>query len=201
MKAKRLLSPVIMLLLATLIMAVIPTEAEGAVYGDTLRLHIPANSDTEADQKIKLEIRDKILGKYSADLSRFSSANEAAEELSKFTEEVESDVCLWLSEGGFDYGCTVTVCEEWFDTREYDGITLPAGEYRALKVTLGEGCGQNWWCVMYPPMCLGVATSTPQVIPEYSDAEYRLVKSGRYSVRFKILEIISECCREVSKKG
>ena len=201
MKQKRILTPVLLLLMATLIIAALPTEAEGAVYGDTLRLHIPANSDSDTDQQIKLKIRDNILEKYSVELSRFASADEAADELLRFTDEVERDVCLWLSEAGFDYGCAVTVCEEWFDRRDYEDVTLPAGSYRALKVTLGEGRGQNWWCVMYPPMCIGVATSSGGGIPEYSDAEYKLIKSGKYTVKFKILEISSECCREVSEKG
>ena len=122
-----------------------------------------------------------------------SSLYEAADELIGFTAAVKEDVDGWLLAAGFDYTSTVTVTEEWFDTREYDGLTLPAGSYRALKITLGEGRGRNWWCVMYPPMCLGIATDTGKVLPEYSDAEYRLIKSGKYSVKFKLLEIISDC--------
>ena len=191
-----------MLLLATLIMAAIPTEAEGAVYEDTVRLHIPANSDSDADQKIKLEIRDRILGKYSDGLSGFSSAKEAAEELQGITEEIKQDVDLWLLEAGFDYGCTVTITEEWFDTRDYGDASLPCGNYTALKIVLGEGKGKNWWCVMFPPMCLGIATSGGgDILTGYNDEEYRLIKSGKYSVKFKLLEILSECCAEVSKNG
>lgn len=196
-KRNRFLGAVLIMLAATLMLAVMPTEAEAAIYEDTVRLHIRAESDGEYDQAIKLEIRDRVLAEYGDALSVCTSGEGAMGELSDMTDEIEKSVELWLSELGADYGASVRVGTEWFDTREYEEFTLPKGYYDALIIELGSGDGQNWWCVMYPPMCLDMATSDTL----YTDEETRLIASGKYNVKFKLLELVSEVAENLRKNG
>lgn len=184
-----------MLLGAALVLALMPTEKDAAIYEDTLRLHILANSDEKEDQAVKYEIRDKILEKYGARLKSTDGICDAKEKISSLTYDIERDVCGWLSETGYHYGCEVTLDVEWYDTREYESFTLPRGYYTSLCVRLGEGKGQNWWCVMYPPLCLDIATENAPVddaVVGYTDEEYSLITEDGYRVKLKILEIFSD---------
>ena len=198
-----LLSAALMLLLSTLLIAVMPTEREGAIYGDTVRLHILANSDGDSDQQIKLEIRDRLLAEYGTGLSAQTDREAAEERLSELLPEIESSVSLWLAELGVDYGCRAELGTEWYETREYGELTLPRGYYTSLRIMLGEGEGRNWWCVMFPPMCLGIATETApgdDALIQYTKEEYRLISEGGYSVKFKLLELAADALRQLSKK-
>ena len=195
---KSIVFPALSILLATLIFAVMPTEAEGAVYEDTVRLHILANSDSEEDQALKLLIRDEILCEFSDELSKCDSADGARTSLATRIPEIEEFVCQRLRELGYDYACRVTLTEEWYDTRVYEDFTLPKGKYTSLRVIIGEGDGQNWWCVMYPPLCLDIATENApadDAVKKYSDEEFRLVSKKGYNVKFKILEVVSSAFR------
>ncbi len=189
-RKKNFLSGTFALLLAAIMLAALPTEAEAEIYDDTLRLHILANSDSEEDQELKIKIRDKILIKYGSELRayEFDEAITKAEEL---LFEIEKDVNLWLNEFDAEYHAKATFTEEWYDTRVYEGFSLPAGRYMSLRVILGEGCGKNWWCVMYPPLCMDIATErapTDDGIIDYSKEEVNLIKGGKYNIKFKLLE-------------
>ena len=183
---KNLLFSALMILASVLFIAVMPTEAEGAIYEDTVRLHILANSDTEEDQKLKLALRDAILEEFAEELSVFESASEASDRLRGRLSLIESFASDKIKALGYSYPVSVTLSEEWYDTREYENFTLPKGNYLSLKIKLGEAEGKNWWCVMFPPLCLDVATESGA----YTKEEDILI-TQRYSVRFKILEIIS----------
>lgn len=187
---KKILLPIFTILIATLIIALLPTEAEAGIYEDTIRIHILANSDSEADQKIKLSVRDRLLSEYSDIFSGSTDIRDAEATLRQSLSEIEKSVSEWV----FEYGYTATAKleVEWFDTRDYDSFSLPAGYYLSLIIRLGEAEGKNWWCVMYPPMCLDAATESAA----YTPAENNLI-IGKYSVKFKILELIS---KTVSKK-
>jgi len=187
---KKILTPTVMILLCTLFIAIMPTEAEGSIYGDTVRLHILANSDSKADQAVKLILRDAILEKYGKRLSVFEGVDRAKEDLSEFLPEIKSFSDKVLSDIGYPAECTVTLTEEWYDTREYESFTLPCGYYTSLRILIGEGAGQNWWCVMFPPLCLDVATSESKYTPEEE-----ILISKKYNVKFKILELVSEIAR------
>ena len=189
---RKLFDSAICLLLATLLLAVFPTECEGAIYRDTIRLHVLASSDTEADQTVKYEIRDRLLATYGERLSG-SERTVAEEEIRALLPEISEAVNGWLTELGMPYSATVTLTEEWYETREYESFTLPSGRYTSLRVILGEGEGKNWWCVMYPPLCLDMATgaSADDAILGYTDEEIRLITRGGYRVKFKLLEAIS----------
>lgn len=188
---KNLLFPLLSLLLATIVIAVIPTESEGAIYEDTVRLHILANSDSEEDQELKLYLRDEILKEYSKRLSTFESVEAAKENLSGKLREIEEFAEEKIRDAGYSYTVTAELCEEWFDTRDYGDVSLPCGEYSSLIIRIGEGEGQNWWCVMFPPMCLDAATADVS----YTEPEMLLI-SKKYSVKFKMLELVSEISRK-----
>lgn len=200
-KTTDFLLTVVILLAVTMITTLMPTEKDAAIYEDTLRLHILANSDKDDDQRLKYEIRDKLLGKYGKSLSVSGTPEEAKEEISAITDDIKNDVDLWIHEAGYEYESNVSLGIEWYDTREYDDFTLPKGYYTSLQVKLGDAEGKNWWCVMYPPLCLDVATENApgdDAIISYSDEEYSLITNDGYNVKFKLLEVFSEA---FSKNG
>ena len=184
----------ITLLIVTMVIGAMPTDAEGEIYDDTLRLHILANSDQSEDQKLKLEIRDRILLKYGKMLKGGKSITEAKESVEQLLPEIEGDARVWIGELGYNYDVKASLSVEWYETREYEDFTLPAGYYSSLRIIIGEGKGQNWWCVMYPPLCMEMASeSAPRDdgVIDYSKEEIRLITSGKYQVKFKILEELS----------
>ncbi len=158
-----------------------------AVRQETLRLHIIANSDSAEDQALKLLIRDRILEKYGAILGRsksLQSAIESAEALSGRITETAEEVALGQ---GYDYKVNVQITHMYFPTRVYEqGVTLPAGHYNALRVVIGEGVGKNWWCVMYPPLCIPAATAG-----EASELEDRIKNLNEYHFvpKFAVVEL------------
>ncbi len=176
-----------MLCIATMFIAAIPTDAEYKIYEDTVRLHILANSDSEADQELKLALRDAVLLEYGEELSALESREAAVERLSARLPEIKSFSDEKLRELGADYKTEVTLSEEWYDTREYESFTLPCGYYTSLRIMIGNAEGKNWWCVMFPPLCLDAAISDKV----YTKEEEFLI-TRKYNVKFKILELISE---------
>ena len=172
-----------MLLTATLLLAVLPTDAEAKIYEDTVRLHILAASDSYDDQALKLSLKDKILERYGTVLKEAGSRCEAERITKDLLSDIKKSAEEWIKDSGYDYTVSVTLTDEWYDTREYESFTLPKGYYTSLQIIIGKGEGKNWWCVMFPPLCLDAATSTT-----YSEEESLLI-TKRYSVKFKILEI------------
>lgn len=191
----KLITNTLIVLCVTLIIALIPTEKEADIYQDTVRLHILANSNGKEDQELKLIIRDKLLAKYGKKLSNSKSTSEAVENINYLREDIENDVNAWIDECGKKYTSEVRLSEEWYDTREYEDFTLPCGYYTSLQVLLGNAEGKNWWCVMYPPLCLDLATEdapNDDAVINYTKEETRLISKNGYNIRFKLLELISE---------
>lgn len=190
-KMRGMLEGITAILLAAVMMAAIPTEAEAKIYEDTVRLHILANSDEKDDQQVKIYIRNRLLSVYGATLSQAKSAQEAREKMQKILPNMERDASAWLAEAGFSYGARVTLTDEWFDRREYADAVFPEGRYASLLVTLGDGEGKNWWCVMFPPLCLDM--SLGDTLP-YSGEEQALI-GGKYRVKLKTLELAAQIFR------
>ena len=194
---KNILLPSLAILAATLLLAVMPTEADAAIYTDTIRLHVLANSDSEEDQKTKLAVRDDLLLTYAEVLGASRSMEEAEETVRSLLPAMREHVNGFLAARGADYGAEITFSVEWYDTRVYESFTLPSGYYPSLRVLLGRADGKNWWCVMFPPLCLDMATEDAPAddgLGAYSESERRLI-SGDYQVRFKLLEVISGAFR------
>lgn len=123
--------------------------AQARQSGDILRLHIVAHSDSEADQRQKLAVRDAILAEYGADLQNCTGKQQAADLFAKDPARLARTVrTAWAGDYRMEVGTFA------FPTRWYGGECLPAGDYFALRLVLGQGAGQNWWCVLYPPLCV-----------------------------------------------
>lgn len=198
---KSIVEYALILLVATMMLALFPTDAEAEIYEDTIRLHILANSDSNEDQKLKLEIRDRLLTEYGEMLNASGSIAEAEHTANDLLPIIKSEAESWISELGYSYGVRVTLTQEWYETREYEDFSLPAGYYTSLRVIIGEGEGKNWWCVMYPPLCMDIATEEAPAddgLIDYSKEELWLIKSDTYNVKFKILEDLS---RVFAKNG
>ena len=153
------------------------------IQHSVLRLHIPANSDSDADQQTKLALRDYILNTYGAQLSADGDIAVAKEHISAMLPQIENDCNRFLSERGADYSAQATLVNMYFTTRQYENVTLPAGYYDALRITLGSGEGQNWWCIMFPPLCIPVAAE-PLCDEELSAFE----GAEKIEVRFAVYE-------------
>ncbi len=162
-----------------------------------VRLHVVANSNSQQDQDLKLKVRDRILEDASHILGTSSSANDAlytAKANSGLIQEIAEDE---IRNSGFDYPVKVSVGEYPFPTKVYGDIALPSGKYNAVKVEIGEAAGENWWCVMYPPLCFtdGVVANDSmkkQLENNLSPADYTLITqtdSVPVEVRFRIVEI------------
>ena len=158
------------------------------VCNEVLRLHIPANSNSVEDQKIKLELRDYLLSDEFGECESLNSAEElATEKLS----EIEHKCTEFLSQRGFDYGAKAELVSMYFTTREYDRLILPAGKYKAIRVTLGKGEGENWWCVIFPQLCLPAVSEKPQQQNSTSDEVLETFgKPQRVTVKFALYELL-----------
>ena len=200
LKIGRIFVILILLSLFILISAISYVDAVSNNIADSVfRLHVIANSDSKEDQELKLKVRDELLS-YMNIISKDSTnkqetmkiAKEHKEEFKKIAEKV-------IEENGYNYTVNVQVGKADFPTKYYGDITLPAGTYDALKVQIGDAKGQNWWCVMFPPLCF-VDVSTG-IVPENSkqelkqsldDEEYDLISKtddNEISFKFKIVEL------------
>lgn len=156
------------------------------------RLHILANSDSEEDQSLKLKVRDAVLEENSYIFENCKSAEEAAAEARKHMDEIKASAEKVLEENGAGYGAECGVAKMRFDDRVYGDLTVPAGEYLALRVTLGEAEGKNWWCVMFPPLCLP-AVSGEAAEEAFSPEELDILENREsYECRFYFLELLEK---------
>lgn len=163
--------------------------AHGEIAGQMIRLHVLAVSDSETEQAVKLTVRDAVLAELRPRLSGCAGKDEAAAVLSDALPAVEAAAVS--AAGGRDV--TVTLSEEYYPTRNYDGFSLPAGRYTSLRVVLGEGKGHNWWCVVYPPLCVTAAEANQQAIETLSaDTAQIITESDGYVLKFKLLELWGE---------
>ena len=174
------------------------------IRNDTIRLHVIANSDSDEDQELKLKVRDAVLSA-GHDIFDGSVTKENAEEkITAELNELEKAANDTIRKNGKYYTAQAMLVTEYFDTRTYnDSVTLPAGKYLALKIVLGDGGGKNWWCVMFPSLCLPAAEKTDiQAIKNvYSEKEENIVTgSEKYEYRFKIIEFIEKMRNKVDNR-
>mgnify|MGYP002688988565 FL=1 len=164
-------------------------ETSENISDQVFRLHILANSDSAEDQQLKLKVRDEILKKGETVFASSNSLEETIELCKNNIALFQQTAEQCLKDNGSDYEVKVYVDKEYFNTREYDEITLPSGIYNALKIEIGQGKGHNWWCVMFPAICLSSVTDD-ELNKYLSEDEQKLVNSdSKYEVRFKIVEI------------
>ena len=191
---KKMLYGIVSLLFAALLMAAMPTDADAEIYYDTLRLHILAASDSDEDQALKIAVRDAVLAEYGEILSDYEGLDSVLEKSRELLPEIEATALTCIREAGFCYTVSAELTVEEYDTRDYGDVSLPRGRYNSLVIVIDGGLGRNWWCVMYPPMCLDMALDGPadDWVSNYTDAELSLISGGRYRVKFKLLELVSD---------
>ncbi|MBQ6379974.1 MAG: stage II sporulation protein R [Clostridia bacterium] len=156
---------------------------------DVLRLHILANSDAPSDQALKLKVRDAVLREGGAIFEGVETINQAKKKASENLDVIRNIAIKELRANNCFDSVEVKLSKAFFDTRYYSDFTLPAGEYEALQVIIGEGNGHNWWCVMFPQMCLAASGKQTRV-QTLNEAEQKLVFSNpQIEIRFKCVEI------------
>ena len=170
------------------------------IRGRVFRLHILANSDTEEDQACKLAVRDRLLREgellFSGAHNEAEAAAMAAQRLPQLQAAAQDEVIRQ----GYDYPVRVEVARCRFNTRVYEETTLPAGEYEALRVILGDGAGHNWWCVMFPPMCLPAAQESEELSQVLEEDDLEIVEGGsRYEIKFKAVELYESVSQKLKE--
>lgn len=161
-----------------------------AVRDEVLRLHILANSDSEADQALKLKVRDRVLAETGELFSKAESLETAQTLARDNLQRIEAFARDEVAKNGFDYDVTAGLCRMYFETRQYDSYTLPAGMYDAVRVEIGNGEGKNWWCVMFPPICLGSAIDPDELEKVLSEnGEDVITGTQKYKAKFYIVEL------------
>lgn len=158
-----------------------------------LRLHVLANSDSQADQALKLKVRDRILTESAGMLdgveSRDGAEKAVAEKVPQLLRAAEDEV----KKQGYDYPVRLELTKMYFTTRQYGNVTLPAGNYDALRVTIGTGNGHNWWCVLFPPLCLPAAEDPQELKDVLNQSEMQIVEgNGGYEIKFKSVEVYEQ---------
>lgn len=161
-----------------------------------IRLHVVANSDDQNDQNVKLLVRDAVIQSIQEDLSDVADMEQAKAYLQENLPKIQSLANMVLEAAGFEQQAVVSLCQESFITREYDTFTLPAGVYEALRIVIGEGEGQNWWCVAFPSLCIPatsagfVETAADAGLPDHLTET--LAGKQEYKLRFCLLDTIGK---------
>lgn len=175
------------------------TELSGRV----IRLHVIANSDSPADQALKLAVRDRVLEQAQALYPAGADLDTAREALEGSLSRLAAAGRQEVERQGYTYPVTARLVRCHFPTKEYGGFALPAGEYTALRVVIGQGEGRNWWCVAFPPLCLGAASETVDDAVTAGlftpDQGALMTRDGEdYVLRFKALELWDELKRSIN---
>ena len=157
------------------------------IENEVLRLHVIANSDKENDQALKLKVRDEVLRMEAKLWKTAENKTQAMDIVKEHIDEIEDAAQEIVRENGYNYPVSATLTYCYFPTREYENFTLPAGNYDALRITIGEAKGKNWWCVLFPEICLGAATDFSGVLSE--ESENIVSNPSDFKVKFKVVEL------------
>lgn len=162
-----------------------------------IRFHVIANSDSQEDQSLKLAVRDRVLAQAEELYPQDATLEEARQALEGHLNALAAAGQAVVEEQGYDYPVSAQLTRCWFPTKEYEGFALPAGDYEALRIVIGEGAGQNWWCVAFPPLCLGAASETVDQATKagcFTQDQACLVtgETEGYVLKFKGMELLGE---------
>lgn len=193
-KSTLLIKSAIIAFVLTVIYSVIPFQAVCAeIPNDVFRFHILANSDSEEDQALKLKVRDKVLEKTKILFDTANSKSDAEEFVKANLETIEKIAQNEVYKNGYNYPVKAEVVNMHFDTRYYESYTLPSGMYDALRITIGNAKGHNWWCVMYPSICIStVDEGKDRAKDALSDDEYSVVTDNKVEYKFFIVELFQK---------
>lgn len=200
--SKKLLICSIVILTLSLLAGILPVHGESEIYDTVVRLHVLANSDSEEDQALKLKVRDEIIGIVTPAVKDCRSQAEAIAAIGAIADDIENAAIQKIKDEGYGYTVAVKIGEEHYPTKTYETCAFPEGEYVSLRVIIGEGEGQNWWCCLFPPLCLSAASADDEADNEeafisvgLTSEQYKIVTesdSPKYRVRFKILEVFGK---------
>lgn len=192
---KNLIKAICISTVICIIISLIPFNARCKnISNEVFRLHILANSDSKADQNLKLKVRDRIL-KYTKSIYLNADNKKDAEKLTeKNLQSIANIAKEEIVKNGYNYKVKAQMKNMYFDTRYYDKVTMPSGFYNALRITIGKGDGHNWWCVMYPSMCVGSSTDYNSLKENTSDDEYNILTNEGYEFKFKAVEYFEKIC-------
>ena len=183
---------VLALFVACLVCTALWAEAtQVRLASQVIRLHVLANSDSEEDQALKLEVRDRVLETTSALLAGETEPQAAAVLLDQHLDDIAQTAAQEISAQGHDDRVEVRLEQTWFPTRQYQGISLPAGNYLGLRVLIGAAEGHNWWCVVFPNLCLPAVSERALEASTLTPGQISLLQEEEtsYVFRFKALEL------------
>lgn len=149
---------------------------------EILRLHVIANSDRSGDQALKLLVKDRVVNLMKAEFAELNNADEAESKAIKKIPRIKAEAQEVIRENGYDYPVQVTVGKYDFPVKSYGNIILPAGNYSAVRIVIGEGQGKNWWCVLFPPLCMVSSSEKGLCLDTPEEAE----------ITFKCLELLPQ---------
>lgn len=169
------------------------------ITSSVVRLHILANSDSDEDQQLKIKVRDDIIAYLDPLLESAENVEKTKEIIANNIEEIEKEAEKSIKKHGYAYNVTAVLGKSEFPQKSYDGATFPAGKYDALKIIIGEGNGQNWWCVLYPQLCFSYSesgelppTSKTKLKNVLTEDEYNIITSkDEIKFKLKIVEMFS----------
>lgn len=204
-KLKRIEIALLIGLAAFLISGGLALRTQSQLSDRVVRLHVLANSDGEEDQALKLKVRDRVLARATELLTEAGSREEAESLLRAELPELEELAVRELRANGCACPVTAELEDTEFPTREYDGFTLPAGEYLALRVVIGEGAGRNWWCVVFPPLCTAASAEVPAaaLAAGLTEEQVNLIteEDRGYVLKFKAVEWWEELRARLENAG
>ena len=198
MNYNRLLSVSLVLCAILLVIGLLPVHGEAAVYDTVVRLHVLANSDSEEDQALKPKVRDAVLEVTSPLLSECASQEEATKILNEHLPQIQTAAETVIANHGRDDRIEILLGMEDYPTRNYESFCFPEGSYLSLRVCIGEAQGQNWWCCVFPPLCLGSSSASKSSAEDsfiqvgLTPSQYKIITESEkpvYKVRFKLLEL------------
>ena len=199
---QRVLTGVVVLLFMLGLISILPIHGEAQIYDTVVRLHVLANSDSEQDQALKLQVRDEVLRVTGPMLKDCKSRDEAVAVLQEHGDEIRDAAQAVVKAQGYDYPVSILLGKEQYPTRNYENCCFPGGTYVSMRVCIGEAEGQNWWCVLFPPLCLGAASAQDGDSNEdafisvgLTGEQYKVITETdnvKYRIRFKVLEAVQE---------
>lgn len=173
-------SGIILLIILVLSANYVLAEQEKPLADSVFRLHVIANSDTAEDQALKIEVKDEIVAMMQNEFGDLNDAGQAREKAVKIIPRIKKKAETVINDQGYDYPVEVHVGEYEFPAKSYGNLVFPGGEYQALRIVIGEGQGKNWWCVLFPPLCMVSS----------SDKGLSIDSSEEAQVSFKCLELL-----------
>ena len=184
MKSKKISWALILICVSFAFAIFLSAEYNSSKYAENiLRFHVIANSDTMQDQALKLKVRDAVGCKVSDLAESATNAQETAKVVAEHSEEIIKAAEECIKKEGFDYKVSIEIGEFYFPTKHYSKMSLPAGEYDAVRIIIGEGNGENWWCVLFPPLCFSNGNAVEDFDTENKE---------KVTVKFKITEVFQE---------